>query len=68
MTVKTRSSSVALNDFLRIESNFVHTNLDRNVFLSKYVTHSGREASSEQREEKTHLLSDAYTYHYTPTQ
>lgn len=29
MIVKTRSASVALNDFPRIESNFVYTNLDR---------------------------------------
>jgi hypothetical protein len=59
MMVKTRSASVALNDFPRIESNFVYTNLDRknlllmgsinvqDLFLSKYATHSGREASSE---------------------
>jgi hypothetical protein len=66
--VKMWSASVSLNDFPRIESNFVYTNLDMNVFLSKYATYSGREASTEQREEKNHLLSDAYTYHYTPTQ
>jgi len=57
--VKTRSASFALNDFPRTESNFVYTNLDRkslllmgsinvpDLFLSKYATHSSREASSE---------------------
>ena len=33
MMVKTRSASVALNDFPRIESNFVYTNLDRKNLL-----------------------------------
>lgn len=44
MIVKTRSASVALNDFPRIESNFVYTNLGRKISIDygiifvKYAT------------------------------
>lgn len=60
MMVKTRSASVALNDFPRIESNFVYTNLDRKnllfmIFFFFKICYSQWQGSKQQKMRRKNL-------------
>lgn len=75
MMVKTRSASVALNDFPSIESNFVYTNLDRKnllfmifFFQNMLLTVAGKQAAKNEKKKPTCFSDACSCFHCRPTQ